>query len=69
MSWQHIPPERRELYAQLLTDIQLEVLRHRTNRHSWRTIARALHRDEATCRGHYRRALERIDRHRKEQAA
>ena len=68
MSWQHIPHETRELYARLLTPIQLEVVRHKANGHSYRTIARAMNRDEATIRGHHRRAVERIRRHRKEAA-
>jgi len=63
VSWLALPQNRRDHYAEILTPIQLDVVRHRVNGHSYRTIAMALHRDEATIRGHYRRALERIRKH------
>lgn len=63
MSWNNLTADDRELYTEILTPIQLEIFRHRLNGHSWRTIASALARDEATIRGHHRRAIERIRRH------
>lgn len=68
MTWANLTREDQELYTKLLTPTQLDVLRHRLNGHSWRDIAADLHRDEATIRGHHRRAIERIRRHRKEAA-
>ena len=69
MSWLALQPESRELYAQILTPAQLDILRHRINGHSWRRIAMAVNLDESTCRGHYRRALERIRKHMEAAAA
>ena len=66
MSWHSIPPNTRRTYNQILTPKQLDILRHRSNGHSWLTIALALDLDEATVRGHYRRAINRIRRHRNE---
>ena len=60
MSWLALPAEQRATYQQLLTPTQYDILRHRVNGHSWRRIAMALNLDESTCRGHHRRALERI---------
>ena len=50
----------------LLTPTQKRVLDYRRAGHSWRTIALALKLDEATVRGHHRRAQARIDKHRQE---
>ena len=69
MSWQSISPATRDQYTEILTPLQLDMLRHRTNGHSWRRIAMAVNLDESTCRGHYRRALERIRKHSTQEAA
>ena len=69
MSWLSLDPAKRALYAKLLTEPQLNILRHRINGHSWRRIAMAVNLDESTCRGHYRRALERIRKHMTTEAA
>ena len=68
MSWLSLRPEARALYADILTEPQLDILRHRINGHSWRRIAMAVNLDESTCRGHHRRALERIRKHLQEAA-
>lgn len=60
MSWHNVDPAYRELAQRVLTPRQLEVLRHRTNGVSYRKIAIALHVDEATIRGHERRAFTRL---------
>jgi DNA-binding NarL/FixJ family response regulator len=57
MSWQQLPTERKDLARRILTDRQLDVFRHRLNGHSWRTIADAMHINEATVRGHHRAAV------------
>jgi len=67
--WLALPESKRELYSELLTPPQLDMVRHRTNGHSWRRIAMAVNLDESTCRGHYRRALERIRKHMTQEAA
>ena len=69
VSWTALPEADRDLYAEILTPLQLDMLRHRTNGHSWRRIAMAVNLDESTCRGHYRRALERIRKHSTQEAA
>ena len=49
-----------------LTPKQQAVLKHRLAGHSWRTIAQALNINEATARGHHKRALDRIRKTRKD---
>ena len=56
-----IPPHERAA----LTHRQATVLELRLAGHSWRTIARALHINEATARGHHQAALNAINTHRR----
>lgn len=62
MSWNTLPPDRKALATERLTPRQLRILQDRLNGHSWRTIATALHIHEATARGHYKAALDRLAR-------
>lgn len=64
MRWSSIDPVVRAAAEQHLTDLQLRVLQDRVNGHSFRTIARATHRHEATVRGHYQAALDKLRKHR-----
>lgn len=66
MSWNTLTAERRKHLETILTTRQLRILQNRLDGHTWRTIADALSIDEATCRGHYRRALARIEHARKD---
>lgn len=66
MSWQTLNPDTRQAAEQILTPRQLTILRDRLNGHSWRTIARAHDIHEATVRGHWNAALDRMHRHRDE---
>lgn len=63
MTWNTLHPDVRATAEQALTPLQLQVLQHRLDGHSWRTIARALNRNEATIRGHHRAALDRLAPH------
>ena len=56
------------ILATILTPRQHHILTLRLAGHSWRTIARALHINEATARGHHKAALDRIDQARKDAA-
>lgn len=69
MSWETLSPSVRRAAEETLTPKQLNVVRDRTNGHSWRTIGDAYCIDEATARGHYKRALKRIRDIQEEQAA
>lgn len=60
MTWNNVNPQTRDIATRTLTPRQLAILQDRTNGHSWRTIADAYNIDEATARGHHRRALERL---------
>ena len=66
MSWNTIDANTRQLAETVLTPKQLEVIQHRANNHTWNTIATHMNLDEATVRGHYKRALRRIENARKE---
>lgn len=68
MSWASTDPHTRELAETILTTRQLAIVQDRANGHSWRTIADAYSIDEATARGHHKRAIRRIQRARKEAA-
>lgn len=50
-------------YRHILTERQAKVLELKLAGHSYRTIAKALALHEATIRGHYASALDRIARH------
>lgn len=69
MSWVEISERNRELAEKVLTPKQLEVLRLVIDGHSYRAIARHLHVTEATVRGHYERALDKMGEAMKEAAA
>lgn len=69
MSWNTIAPERRALIEATLTKLQLEVVKGRIDGHSFQRIADAMSLDQATVRGHYKRALRRLADARKDQAA
>lgn len=69
MSWNTIPADRQAFIETILTPRQLEVLKARTNGHTWNTIATALNLDEATVRGHHKRALRKLANARKDHAA
>ena len=55
-----------QLANQILTPRQHRTLELRLAGHSWRTIGRALGINEATARGHYHAALERLAQARRE---
>jgi len=69
MSWHTLNPNIRDTAETVLTTKQLAVFQDRLNGHSWRTIANAHHINEATARGHHQRALDRIERARRKDAA
>jgi len=69
MSWLEISPTNRELAETVLTTKQLEVLRLVIDGHSFRAIGRHLRVTEATVRGHYERALDKMGEAMKENAA
>ena len=60
MSWNQLPEHRRNQITQELTPLQLKVLQHRLDGHSWRTIGLALGIHEATARGHHHAAIQRL---------
>ena len=68
MSWNDVDPATRELAHQVLTPRQLDVIRHRANGHPWARIATALNLDEATVRGHHKRAVRKLANARKDAA-
>jgi DNA-binding CsgD family transcriptional regulator len=61
--WESIPQERRDTAAKVLTEKQLQILRHRINHHTWRTIANTLDITEPTARGHYQAAIRKLEQH------
>ena len=66
------PKSEAELWAiaeRELTALQLKVLRHWLDGHSIRKIAIAMHRSEATIRGHRDRALQRMKPYLRKDAA
>lgn len=69
MNWNTINPTTRQLAHEHLTERQLHILQDRANGHSWNTIANAYNIDEATARGHHKRAIRKIASARKDNAA
>ncbi len=69
MSWADTDPHTRELAHAILTPRQLRIIQDRANNHSWNTIALAYDIDEATARGHHKRAIRKLANARKDQAA
>lgn len=55
MTWAALDPPRRQLVEQALTEQQLRIFKYRLDRHSYRTIAEAMHLHESTVRYHCRR--------------
>lgn len=60
MSYAQLPQPIRHTAETHLTPKQLKVFQLRQDGHSWATIGLATGKDEATCRGHYERALRRM---------
>ena len=67
MSWNTLDPERQAFITSTLTPRQLEILRLRIDGHSFQRIADALNLDEATIRGHHKRAKRRLENAAQEQ--
>ena len=63
MSWATLDQRIRHTAEAVLTDRQLTVVRARVDGHSWDRIALALNLDEATVRGHWKRAVRRLKPH------
>lgn len=64
-TWDTLDPEQRAFLAANLTQLQHQVVQARINGHTWQTIANAMNLDEATIRGHHRRAIRRLNNARK----
>lgn len=68
MTYDDLTPDQQEFLKAILTDLQHQVVKDRLNKHPWQRIANAMNLDEATVRGHHRRAIRRINNARKEAA-
>jgi DNA-binding NarL/FixJ family response regulator len=68
MSWDTLDPDKKRFVAAHLTTLQLAVVKARLDNHTWATIAEAMNLDEATVRGHHRRAIRRLINARKDAA-
>ncbi len=68
MTYDGLTDEHKDLVEATLTDLQLEVFKARMDRHPWQRIANAMNLDEATVRGHHKRAIRRLNNARKEAA-
>lgn len=69
MSYDTLGPDQRQFLTANLTALQLAVVQARLNGHTWARIADSMNLDEATIRGHHKRAFRRLANARKEQAA
>lgn len=69
MSWADTDPRTQQLAIAILTSRQLHIIQDRANGHSWNTIALAYTIDEATARGHHKRAIRKLAAARKDTAA
>lgn len=63
MSWNTLTEQQRQHLREILTPLQLKVIQDRLNGHTWARIAAAMNLDEATVRGHHKRAVRRIANH------
>jgi DNA-binding NarL/FixJ family response regulator len=63
MSYQSLSERTRSIAEERLTARQLQVLRARVDGHSWERIADSMNLDEATARGHWKRAVRRLKPH------
>lgn len=63
MSWQTLDPKVKTIATLNLTRLQLEVLQARLDGNSWRVIADARGIHEATARGHWKAAVDRLKPH------
>jgi len=68
MSYQDLHPDQQTFLAQHLTELQLAVVKARIDGHTWQRIALAMNLDEATVRGHHKRAVRRLSNARKDTA-
>ena len=68
MSWTKLTPDQQNLALRTLTPSQLRVFQDRLNGHPWARIATAMNLDEATIRGHHKRAIRRITNAQKDAA-
>ncbi len=66
MSWNTLTPDQQTFLTHHLTNLQLQVVTERLNGHTWQRIADAMNLDEATVRGHHKRATRRLANARKE---
>ncbi len=60
MSYDTLTDDQRLFLVQHLTALQLAVVHARLNGHTWQRIANAMNLDEATVRGHHKRATRRL---------
>lgn len=68
VSWDTLDAEQRTYLRANLTELQLAVVQARLNGHTWQNIANAMNLDEATVRGHHKRAVRRLANARKDAA-
>lgn len=68
MTYDDLDPVQQLFLKSILTDLQHQVVKDRLNGHPWQRIANAMNLDEATVRGHHRRAIRRLTNARKEAA-
>ncbi len=61
MSSDRLNNEQRAFLVRHLTPSQLAVVHARIDGHSWQRIANAMNLDEATVRGHHKRATRRLN--------
>lgn len=69
MAYHDLTDDQRQFLYRHLTELQHTVVRARLDNHSWQRIANAMNLDEATIRGHHKRAVRRLANARKDQAA
>ncbi len=60
MSYDTLTEDQQAFLAAHLTALQHEVVRKRLNKHTWQKIADSMNLDEATIRGHHKRATRRL---------
>ncbi len=63
VSWNTLTYEVQQAALEQLTDRQRDVFQDRLNGHSWRRIADAYGIHEATARGHWKAAVDRLKPH------
>lgn len=69
VSYANLTPDEQQFLLDHLTNLQHEVVMARINGHTWSTIANSMNLDEATVRGHHRRAIRKLANTRKDNAA